>query len=275
MSIYLSSQSISPSGSMTFGLKSSISATFVKTMWSAGNHEEREYPFLFSFPRAPRAPRGLNGCSQSFVNELLDAFSFVGLACIDITLRIYGDAANGVELARHASARAEARDDFERVAPQDEDLFVVAVGDVEEALLRVVRERDVPHRSVAESRFRDESLFHEFAVFLKHLDPVILAVADIDQTILRDCGAVHCAKLFCRGGIRIISPETGVIGFLAVSAPVSLVRAGVGVEDDDAVIAGSIGYVDLVSRRINSDAGRPVQSRFAITALDLARASDL
>jgi hypothetical protein len=56
---------------------------------------------------------------------------------------------------------------------------------------------------------------------------------------------------------------------------VAFVGAGVGVEDDDAAIAESVGDVDLVSRGIDSDAGWPVQPRFAIAALDIARASDL
>src|SRR5262249_62341262 len=110
---------------------------------------------------------------------------------------------------------------------------------------------------------------------LKHRDPVILAGADIDQTILRDCGAAHRAKLFCRGSVRIVRAEIGVVWLLAVSAPVSLVGAGVAVEDDDAVIAESIGDVDLVGRGINSDAGRPVQPRLTFAVLDLARAADL
>src|SRR5262245_792635 len=290
MSINLSSQSINPSGSMIFGLKSSTSISISS---SCALREERrntgkaitmvircfpllnEVQYLFSFPRVPRAPRGLKGCPQAFINELLDAFPFVCLAGIDVALRIHGDAADAVELARHSPALAEARDDFKRFAPQDEDLLVMAVGDVEIALLWIVRKCDLPNRPVPESRLRDESFFHKFAVLLKHLDSIVLAVADIDQIILRYRGAAYRAKLFCRGRIRIVRAEARVIGLFAVSAPVPLVCAGVGVEDDDAVIAESVGDVGLVGRRIDSDAGRPVQPRFAIAALDIARASDL
>src|SRR5215510_13711333 len=142
----------------------------------------------------------------------------------------------------------------------------MTVGDVEKALLWVVRKRDLPHRPVAGGGLRDERFFHKLAVLLKDLDSIVLAVADIDQTILRDCGAAYIAKLFCRGRIRIVRPEARVIRLLTVSAPVPLVCAGVGVEDDNAVIAESIGDVDLVSRGIDSDTGRPVQPRFAIAA---------
>src|SRR5262249_35866758 len=161
-----------------------------------------------------------------------------------------------------------------RIAQQDEDLLVVAIGDVEKALLRIVRKRDLPHRPVAEGRLRDERFFHKLAVLLKHLDSIVQAIAAIDQTILRNRVAAYRAKLFWRRRMRIVRAEARVIGLLAVSAPVALVGAGVAIEDDDAVIAESIGDVDLVGRRINSDAGRPVQPRFAIAALDLARASD-
>src|SRR5882672_8104033 len=86
-------------------------------------------------PEARSLPLAVLTRPQAFVYELLDALPFVGLAGIDIALRVHGDAAHAVELARHTPAVAEARDDLERIAPQDEDLFVVAIGDVEKALL--------------------------------------------------------------------------------------------------------------------------------------------
>src|SRR5215813_3380654 len=124
-------------------------------------------------------------CSQAFVNEFLDAFPFVGLASVDVALRIHSDAAHPVELARHPPAVAKAQDDLKRIAQQDEDLLVVAIGDIEKALLWILRKRDLPHRPVAEGCLRDEPFFHKLAVLLEHLDSIVLAVADIDQTILR------------------------------------------------------------------------------------------
>src|SRR5262249_40372492 len=194
-----------------------------------------------SSPACPRAPRGGTGSPRAFVTTVGAAFPLVGLAGVDVALQLPGDAAYAVKLARHPPAVAEARDDFKRIAQQDEDLLVVAIGDVEKALLRIVRKRDLPHRPVAEGRLRDERFFHKLAVLLKHLDSIVLAVAYIDQTILRDRGAAYRSKLFCRRRIRIVRAEARVIGLLAVSAPVALVGAGVAIEDDDAVIAESIG----------------------------------
>ena len=63
-----------------------------------------------------------------------------------------------VELAGLAAAVAEAGQDFERVAQQDVDLLVRAVGQVDVLLLRILRERDVPDRAVAQAFLRDERL---------------------------------------------------------------------------------------------------------------------
>ena len=40
-------------------------------------------------------------------------------------------------------------------------------------------------------RLADEGFLHELAVLLKHLDPVVGAVADIQQTVIREIGGVH------------------------------------------------------------------------------------
>src|SRR5205823_11219659 len=73
---------------------------------------------------------------------------------------------HAVELAWVAAALAEAADRFERGAIEDPHLLVVAVGDVEQALIG--RQRDVPHRSVAGRRLRDERLLHELARSEEH-----------------------------------------------------------------------------------------------------------
>src|SRR5712692_1555274 len=118
--------------------------------------------------------------AQAFINKLLNALPFVRLAGVDVPLRIHGDAANTVELASQTPAVAEAIDHLERIAPQDEYLFVVTIGDVDEPLLRVAGKRDVPHRPVPQSAFRYERFSYKLAVPLEHLDPIVLAVADVD-----------------------------------------------------------------------------------------------
>ena len=74
------------------------------------------------------------------------------------------DAVDGEELAGLAAAVAEAREDLQRLAQHDVDLLVLAVGEEQVLLLRILREGDVPDRAVAERLLRDELLLHERAV---------------------------------------------------------------------------------------------------------------
>src|SRR6185295_16664752 len=80
-------------------------------------------------------------------NPFLYAFAVMLFAGVDVAARVGGDAADGEELAGEAAAAAEAAGGRERVALQDDDFLVLTVGDEQEALLRVVRERDVPRRA--------------------------------------------------------------------------------------------------------------------------------
>src|SRR6185503_20640563 len=81
--------------------------------------------------------------AEPFVDELLETLSFVGFGRVEIAFRIHGDAVDGVELSRLSSAITKAGELFERVAAQDADLHVVAIGQVEIGLGRILRERDV------------------------------------------------------------------------------------------------------------------------------------
>src|SRR5262249_23716809 len=74
---------------------------------------------------------------EAFVDELLQAFSFVGLGGVDVALRIGGDAMDGEELAGLASAVAETGQNLHRRALDDVDLLVLPVGQVDVFLLRV------------------------------------------------------------------------------------------------------------------------------------------
>src|SRR5437762_1256648 len=87
---------------------------------------------------------------QSHICKLLDTFSFEGFSSVYIAFGVHGDIPDTEELPGLTSTHAEAGDVGERVALQHEDFLVVAVGNIEVALLRVLREADVPHRSVAE-----------------------------------------------------------------------------------------------------------------------------
>ena len=118
-----------------------------------------------------------------------------------------GDAVHGVELARLAAAFAEAGHDFERIALDDVDPVVHAVGQIHILLLRILGEGDVPHRAVAQRILRDEGFLDERAVRLEDLNAVVHAVADIQQADRRrarrsgpDCGTAGRAEHpDCRG----------------------------------------------------------------------------
>src|SRR5581483_2688308 len=61
----------------------------------------------------------LRNRAQAAIHELLHALAAIRLGREDVTLRIRGDAMNGIELSRLAAAIAEAGQLFERVAQQD------------------------------------------------------------------------------------------------------------------------------------------------------------
>ena len=73
----------------------------------------------------------------------------------------------------------------------------------------------------------------------------------------------------------VVGGQRGVVGALAVGAPVPAVLAGVGVEDDDAAVAVAVGHVDLVGFGIHPDAGGAPQVRGVVAAAALAGAADL
>src|SRR4051812_48408589 len=124
-------------------------------------------------------------------DELLDALAVVLLARVHVALRVDGDAADGQEASRLASALSNRADFVERGAIEDAHLLVLAVRDEQVALLRIVRERDVPHRSERGDRAElarddgaagvlgDDRFLHELAGLAEHLDAVAGAVADV------------------------------------------------------------------------------------------------
>src|SRR5207302_10792489 len=102
--------------------------------------------------------------------EALQAAAVVGFGRVDVALRVGGDAMDRVELSRHLAAVAEAREDFERLPIEDPDLLVVAVDEVDVLLRRVVAERDVPRRSVAERPLAHPGFLDELAFGRERLD---------------------------------------------------------------------------------------------------------
>src|SRR6185312_7949141 len=136
---------------------------------------------------------------HAFVKEALDALPAIRLGCIDVAFRIGRDAVDAVEFAGLASAIPEAGEHFERVAIDDVHLVVFAVRDVEELLLRVVGKGDVPDRSRAEGLFLDHFFLHESAVWFEDLDTVVNAIADVEESVVRELCAVDRIAELLRG----------------------------------------------------------------------------
>src|SRR5215472_4822781 len=95
------------------------------------------------------------------IDELLHPFSLVGLGRIEVALGIRCDAVYAVELPGLPAAVAKRGDLLERVAQDHANPLVLPVGQEEEPLVGVLRERDVPHRAGAArvlgvERFLDE-----------------------------------------------------------------------------------------------------------------------
>ena len=93
--------------------------------------------------------------------------------------------------ARLPPAVAEAGQDIQRLALGDADPLVAAVGEVEIFLLRVLRERDVPHRAAPARARRHEQLADERAVLAEHVEPVVDAIADIDEAVRGRLGGLE------------------------------------------------------------------------------------
>ena len=95
---------------------------------------------------------------HALVHELLHALAAIGLGREDVALGVGGDAVHGIEFAGLPSAVAEAGQNLQRLAVDNVDLLVRAVGQIDVLLLRVLGERDVPDRAVAQGVLFDESL---------------------------------------------------------------------------------------------------------------------
>src|SRR5437867_5621693 len=191
---------------------------------------------------------------KPFVNELLNALPLVGLRRVDVALRVRGDAVHGEELPRLAAAVAEACQDLERLAVHDVHLLVSAVGEVDVLLLRIARERDVPHRSVAAGERRDALFLHELAVLAEHLDPVVRPVADVHEAVGRRLGTVDgISKLWSKRSVGIIRSHVGVLWRLSVRPPEALDRAGARVDAGHPLVSAAVVDERLVGLGVERD----------------------
>src|SRR5689334_21956737 len=107
-------------------------------------------------------------------------------------------------------------------------LLIGSVSKIEVLLLRIFRERDVPNRAVAESVLVENFLFDERAVGFEDLDAIVYAVADVEQSIGGEIGAMdRVAELLRNRLIGRVRAEVGVIGLVAIGAPMPFVFSAV------------------------------------------------
>src|SRR6185436_4874856 len=225
----------------------------------------------------PYQQAGLNGAAyhalllargrgQPLVDELLHAIS-LRLAGHDVAFRIDAQAVQVKELTRLPAGPADLAELLERPPIENRDALVGPVRDVQEPLLRIGGEADAERAAGALRLAFHEPFFQEHAVDGERLNPVVGAVRDVDDAVVRDRHAVGRVELLggLAGGLAPV--RRLVVRLLAVGTPVALVRAGVGVENDDATIAVAVGDEDFVRLRVHGDGGRPAQV-FGAVAVD-------
>ena len=83
------------------------------------------------------------------------------------------------------------------------------------------------------------------------------------------------AELLRGRSIRIVVAKVGVVGFVAVGAPVPLVLAGIGVEDDHAMVAVAVGDIHFVGLPCRRTSWPGPEVLDIVAALALAGLADL
>src|SRR5262245_29492012 len=173
--------------------------------------------------RPDRALRRARHGADALEHELLEAFPLPRFSREQVAFRVDRDAVDAEELPGLTAAVAKARDDLQRLPLDHVDALVHSVGKEQVLLLGIFREGDVPRRSAAERVFLDELLFDELAFWREHLQPIVHAIADVDQAIDRDVGAVHgVPELLRRRRGGAIPSLVGIVGLVPVRAPDAL-----------------------------------------------------
>ena len=146
--------------------------------------------------------------ADALVDELLHALALVGFGRVDVALRVGRDAVHARRTGRAGGRRR--RSSSAPPATRESMMWIFslrAVGEEDVLLLRVLRERDVPHRAVAERVLaRTSASFTNLPSLREHLDAVVRAVADVDEAVVRRLGAVHrVAELLRRRRVRVVA----------------------------------------------------------------------
>ena len=86
----------------------------------------------------------------------------------------------------------------------------------------------------------------------------LLARSDIDDAVVGDVDAVRRVELLRSCAHTLRAPRGLVVRFVAVSTPVALVLAGLGVEHNHTAVAVAVGNKYFVGLFIHGDASRPI-----------------
>src|SRR5262245_19276343 len=136
------------------------------------------------------------------------------------------------------------------------------------------------HRSfVLKCVSRDEDFFNKRSVESEYLEPVVRAVSNVDQIIVRhEHGMNGVIETFWRRSLNQLRARRKrqlIVRLLTVRSPVPLVRAGIRVKNDDAVIEVSVCHEQFIRLRVHEQASRSSQVRSIVAALILSRVTDL
>src|SRR4029077_14263751 len=121
--------------------------------------------------------------------------------------------------------------------------------------------------------FLENELPDEGSVLLEDLHAVVGAVADVDQSVVRDAHAVHRVGELRRN--RVVHGQLLVARPVAVRAPVALVRPGRRIEHDHALVAVAVGDVELVRYGVDLHVRGTTELRGRVAAFARARVPDL
>lgn len=148
-------------------------------------------------------------------DELLDSLCGVHFPCIDVAAAINTHLMQVVKFAGHPSAASQPAQLLEVISIQDVDCHVGVVANIKAALRLVFGEIDGYGSSdyirvFADRLLREETAFAGYArwiaarlaqrgiVFVKHLNPVVPPVTDINLPVIGDLYAVHRVPEECR-----------------------------------------------------------------------------
>ena len=209
--------------------------------------------------------------------EFLRPAAEADLRGVEITLGIDADVVHPLELAGLAAVPAPLRQRLAVLARYRDDLAIGAIGDEDEALLRVARKHQVPDRAVLQGLRLDAKLLHEGAVLAKHLDAVVDPVADINETVVRQPHTMHGIAEALRGRRLGIVCRQLVVGrrLFPVGAPMALVGSGIGIEHDDAAVLVAVGHIQLARRVVDHHVGGAAELGIGIRSAGRARLADL